>query len=40
MPTEILNIESIESNFGAMHRLREALGGETVGLTVVGCDPG
>jgi quercetin dioxygenase-like cupin family protein len=40
MPTNTVNVEGIEPKFGAMHRLREALGSEAVGLTVVDCDPG
>jgi mannose-6-phosphate isomerase-like protein (cupin superfamily) len=40
MPTDTVNIEDVEPTFDAMHRLRDALGTEAVGLTVVDCEPG
>jgi uncharacterized cupin superfamily protein len=40
LPTEKANVADVEPKFGAMHRLREALGTEAVGLTVVDCEPG
>jgi quercetin dioxygenase-like cupin family protein len=40
MSTTKANIADVEPKFGGMHRLREALGSEAVGLTVVDCDPG
>jgi quercetin dioxygenase-like cupin family protein len=33
-------IDDVEPKMGAMRRLREALGSEAVGLTVVDCEPG
>ena len=40
MPTKKANIGDQEAKYGGMHRLREALGSEAVGLTVVDCPPG
>ncbi|MFB6106861.1 MAG: cupin domain-containing protein [Halobacteriaceae archaeon] len=40
MSHETVNYEDVEPVAGAMHFLRDPLDCETVGLTVVECDPG
>lgn len=40
MPSKVINVEDTEVRFDAMHQLREPLGSEGVGLTLVECAPG
>ena len=40
MPAETVNIEDVDTQMGAMKRLRGALDTQAVGLTVADCEPG
>ena len=40
VPTTKANVDEIEAQFGAMHRLREALDCSAVGVTMAECAPG
>jgi quercetin dioxygenase-like cupin family protein len=40
MSVSRVNLDEIDPSMGAMRMLRDALGSEAVGLTVVDCEPG